>query len=110
MQYNLNYGQLIDQQLVYAPKNLDYNGQLYIPASEAILRQAGYYQIVHTPYPDDNEYYISHWELRNDIILQVWIKTTPPEPPEPVEDPVLDLEEMAVDYEYRLTLLELGVE
>jgi hypothetical protein len=33
----------------------------------------------------------------------------PPEQEEPPSDPIADLSEMAVDHEYRITLLELGV-
>lgn len=110
MLYNYNFGQLNNQSLIYAPKNLEFNDDLYIPASDEILIEAGYYPIVDTPYPDDGNYYIGSWVIQNNQIIKVWTQTEPPEPPEPVDDPLLDLEEMTIDHEYRLTLLELGVE
>ena len=111
MLYNYNFGQLNGQAITYAPKNLEVNNTWYIPClDENLYIEAGYMKIINTPYPDDGKYYIGSWEIQEGQIVKVWTEITPPPEPEPEVDPVVDLEEMAVDHEYRITLLELGVE
>ena len=110
MLYNYEFGKLTDEVLEYAPKNIEVENTWYIPASEEILFQSGYKKIVNTPYPDDGKYYVGSWEVQDGEIVQIWTETTPPSEPEPPEDPMIDLEDMTVDHEYRITLLELGVQ
>lgn len=111
MLYNNDFGTLENSIIAYAPKNLELNGTWYCPCiDDNLYIEAGYMRIVNTPYPDDGKYYVSSWEVQDGQIVQVWTETTPPPEPEPPEDPVLDLEDMTVDHEYRITLLELGVQ
>lgn len=103
---NSDYGKLENGILTYAPTNVEIGDVWYIPAQPEHLLEAGYMQIIHTPYPTDGKYYTSHFEISEGNIVEVWEET---DPPSPLEDPMTDLEEMTIDHEYRLTLLELGV-
>ena len=107
---NTNYAKFIDSHnLEYAPTNIEIGTTWYIPGQPEHYIQAGYKEVVNTPYPDDGKYYESSWEEKEEEIVQVWTETDPPPGPEPYVDPILDLQEAVVDQEYRITLLELGV-
>lgn len=108
MLYNYNYGKLSNQFIEYAPRNIDIDGTWYIPATGEQLESQGWMHVVDTPYPIDGKNYKMSWEVQNNEIVKVWTETTPPPAPEP--DPIVDLQEASVDHEYRITLLELGVE
>lgn len=110
MLYNRNYGKLVGQSLQYAPKNIEIDGTWYIPASGERLISQGYYFIVDTPYPTDGKSYAMSWIQEEDRIVKVWTEIPTPPQPEPEPDPIVDLQEASVDHEYRITLLELGVE
>lgn len=109
MLYNRDYGKLTENNLEYAPRNIQIDLTWYIPGQEEHYLQAGYLHIVHTPCPDDGKYYESHWGIVDGHITEVWEEKPIPPEPEPEPDPFLDLQEATIDHEYRITLLELGV-
>lgn len=80
MLYNREYGRLVDNNLEYAPRNVEIDNTWYIPAGEEQFLQAGYYPIENTFYPQDGKIYSSSWELRDNKIVQVWMEI--PEPPD----------------------------
>ena len=69
---NTRYGKIIDGVFEYAPTNLEVDLTIYKPAPDYILEEAGYKRIETTPYPDSRDIYVSHWEEREDKIVQVW--------------------------------------
>ena len=72
MLYNNDYGRLTQENnLEYAPKNLEVEGSWYIPATGEQLIQAGYYEIVDTPYPVDGKVYEYHWEISGTQLVKV---------------------------------------
>lgn len=110
MLYNRNFGKLNGQSLEYAPKNIKIEDTWHIPASDEQLMSQGWMKIVDTPYPTDGKSYAMSWEIQDNQIVKVWTEVPTPPQPEPEPDPIVDLQEASVDHEYRITLLELGVE
>ena len=81
MNYNLNYGTLDENNnLIYAPQNVEINDNWYIPATGEQLVEAGYYKIVNTPYPTDKKEYTYSWEIIGDEVVKIW--TEVPIPPD----------------------------
>lgn len=109
MLYNTNFGKLNNQALEYAPKNIKIDGTWYIPASEENLISKGWMKIFDTPYPTDGKTYAMKWMIEDNQIVKVWVEVLPPQS-ESELDSVIDLEEIIIDLEYKITLLELGVE
>ena len=73
MLYNTNYGKLNEQnQLEFAPKNIQIDGSWYIPAQHAQLIASGYYLIVDTPYPTDGKNYSLSYEIDGENLVKVW--------------------------------------
>lgn len=80
----MQYGKLINGNIVPAPNPLHVNrGMIYNP-SGYIYESVGYKPIVDTPVPEPEEgtevYYTSHWEEQDGKIVRVWTETGPPEP------------------------------
>ena len=100
----MQYGKLINGQIVPAPNPLHVNrGMVYNP-SGYIYESVGYHPIVDTPMPEPEDgtevYYASHWEEQDGQIVRVWAETDPPEPePEPDPAPTTDERVVALEAE-----------
>lgn len=76
------YAKLQDGALIKAPKILQYNGYIYHNPQAAIYLANGYYPVVNTPYPeqeDDSKQYEAHYEQLENEIVQVWVEVVPEE-------------------------------
>lgn len=70
----MKYAKLINNELIYAPRKLNYqNSVIYNPSNELLL-QEGYKPVTYTNYPSTEEGYIavSSWQETENEILQVW--------------------------------------
>ncbi len=107
---NFNFAKLIDRVTLDYPDLNRYTIPNLLPVPDNILIEEGYKRIVHVPCPSEptNVNWSSYFTEETDTIVEHWEYTPWPEP-EPVDDPVLDMEEQIVDHEYRLLLLELGL-
>lgn len=81
----MQYGKLINGQIVPAPNPLHVNRRLVYNPSGDLYASVGYKPIVNTPQPDQPEdgsavYYASRWEEQEGQIVRVWTETDPPEP------------------------------
>lgn len=80
----MQYGKLIDGQIVPAPNPIKVNnGRVYNP-SGYLYESIGYKPIFDTPQPEQTDdgtaaYYISNWEERDGKIIKVWFEEIPPE-------------------------------
>lgn len=86
-----------------AHRNQSYNGVL--PDGWALIPEG--MELENFPFGE-----VSAEEINGVMTVTSWTPGVMPEPePEPAQpnDPIADLEELVVDHEYRLTLMELGV-
>lgn len=104
----MTYAKLINPtQIVYAPKTFTHNGRFIINPPPEILTDLGYLPFVKTDTPiEDNYYFTPFYEIENNQILQKWERHEIAERPELTTD---DITEILAEQEYRICLLELGV-
>ncbi len=103
------YAKLIKPtQLEYAKKSVTYNGRFIINPPPEILTDLGYLPFVKTDTPiEDNCYFTPYYEVENNNILQKWERHEIAEQPELTTD---EIAEILAEQEYRICLLELGVD
>jgi hypothetical protein len=67
------YGQLINNEFIKAPSKIVFNGYVYHNPKEEVLKQAGYYGLLESTYPEesagDGFRYIKKYEQLEDFIL-----------------------------------------
>lgn len=104
----MTYAKIINAtQIEYAPKSAIYNGRFIINPPPDILINLGYLPFVKSDTPvEDNYYFTSFYEIEENQILQKWERHAIEEQPELTMD---DITEILVEQEYRICLLELGV-
>ena len=73
MLYNENFGKLRDQNLEYAPLNIEWKHVWYCPAPDNVLKSCGYKKIVEKPYPEDGHNYAAAWKETQSQIVRQWI-------------------------------------
>lgn len=102
------YAKLINAtQIEYAPKSVIYCGKFIINPPSDILINLGYLPFVKTDTPiEDNCYFTPFYEIEDNQILQKWERHEIEEQPELTTD---DITEILAEQEYRICLLELGV-
>lgn len=102
------YAKLIKPtQLEYAPKSVTYNGRFIINPPPDILIDLGYLPVIKSDTPiEDNHYFTPFYEIEENQILQKWERHEIAEQPELTTD---DITEILAEQEYRICLLELGV-
>lgn len=102
------YAKLINPtQIEQAPKSVTYNGKFIINPQPNILINLGYLPFIKTDTPiEDNCYFTTFYEIENNQILQKWERHEIVEQPELTTD---DITEILAEQEYRICLLELGV-
>ena len=76
MKYNFNYGQLKQNNLVYAPNILIIGDKQVINAPAELYKSQGYLRIVNTEMPEYEEgfYYTPYYIEVIDAIIQKWEK------------------------------------
>lgn len=95
-------------QIEYAKKSVTYNGKFIINPPPEILTDLGYLPIIKSDTPiEDNCYYTPYYEVKDNQILQKWERHEIEEQPELTTD---DITEILAEQEYRICLLELGVD
>lgn len=106
----MQYGKLINGQIVPAPNPLHVNrGMVYNP-SGYLYQSVGYRPIIDTPQPEQPEdgstvYYASHWEEIDGEIVRVWTETDPHEPePVPVSRELTPAEKRELAYNTNLVI------
>lgn len=104
----MTYAKLINPtQIVYAPKTVTHNGRFIINPPPDILIDLGYMPIIKSDMPvEDNCYFTPLYEIENNLILQKWERYEIEEQPELTTD---EIAEILAEQEYRICLLELGV-
>ena len=66
---------LIDEYTIQkAPNPLNIDGNDVFTNSEKTHNEQGYYKVINTPYPNDEEAYRPIYAMSNDVILQEWEK------------------------------------
>ena len=102
------YAKLINPtQIEYAPKSVTYNGRFIINPPPEILTDLGYLPFIKSDMSvEDNCYFTPFYEIENNQILQKWERHEIEEQPELTTD---DITEILAEQEYRICLLELGV-
>ncbi len=74
------YGKITNGNLILAPKTLTIEGILHYHPSDALYEQAGYLQVVDTPYPETDVdsliRYTYSYEEQNGKIVKVWVEVT----------------------------------
>ena len=105
----MTYAKLIKPtQLEYAPKSVTYYSRFIINPPPEIIADLGYLPIVKTDMPvEDNCYFTPFYEIEDNQILQKWERHEIEEQPELTTD---DITEILAEQEYRICLLELGVD
>ena len=94
-------------QIEYAPKSVTYNGKFIINPPPDILIDLSYLPFVKTDTPvEDNCYFTPFYEIEDNQILQKWERHEIEEQPELTND---EIAEILAEQEYRICLLELGV-
>ncbi len=103
------YAKLINPtQLKYAPKSVAYNGKFIINPPPDVLADLGYLPFVKSETPvEDNCYFTTFYEIVDNQILQKWERHEFLEQPELTSD---EIAEILAEQEYRICLLELGVD
>lgn len=95
-------------QIEYAKKSVKYNGKFIINPPPEILTNLGYLPVIKSDTPiEDNHYFTPFYEIENNQILQKWERHEIAEQPELTTD---DITEILAEQEYRICLLELGVD
>ncbi len=56
-----------------APKPLKIDGKDIFTNSEEIYNGQGYFKLIQEEYPQDDKFYISTYELRDNVIFQSWV-------------------------------------
>lgn len=104
----MTYAKFINAtQIEYAQKSVTYNGRFIINPPPDILINLGYLPVIKSDMPvEDNCYYTPCYEVKNNQILQKWERYEIEEQPELTTD---DITEILAEQEYRICLLELGV-
>ena len=104
----MTYAKFINAtQIEYAPKSVTYNGRFIINPPPEILTNLGYLPFVKADMPiEDNCYYTPYYEVKDNQILQKWERHEIEEQPELTND---EIAEILAEQEYRICLLELGV-
>lgn len=105
----MTYAKLINPtHLEYAPKNVTHNGIFIINPPPDILINLGYLPFIKADMPtEDNCYFTPFYVIENNQILQKWERHEIEEQPELTTD---DITEILAEQEYRICLLELGVD
>lgn len=105
----MTYAKFINAtQLEYAPKSVTNNGSFIINPPPEILTDLGYLPIIKYDMPvEDNCYFTPYYEVENNNILQKWERHEIAEQPELTTD---EIAEILAEQEYRICLLELGVD
>ena len=105
----MTYAKFINAtQIEYAPKSITYNCRFIINPPPDILIDLGYLPFVKTDTPiEDNCYFTPFYEIEENQILQKWERHEIVEQPELTTD---DITEILAEQEYRICLLELGVD
>lgn len=94
-------------QIEYAPKSVIYCGRFIINPPPDILINLGYLPVVKSDMPtEDNCCFTTFYEIENNQILQKWERHEISEQPELTTD---EIAEILAEQEYRICLLELGV-
>lgn len=94
-------------QIDYAPKSVTYCGKFIINPPLEILADLGYMSVVKSDMPtEDNCYFTPFYEIEDNQILQKWERHEIAEQPELTTD---EIAEILAEQEYRICLLELGV-
>lgn len=94
-------------QIEYAPKSVTYNSRFIINPPPDILTDLGYLPFIKTDTPVENNcYFTPFYEIEENQILQKWERHEIAEQPELTTD---DITEILAEQEYRICLLELGV-
>lgn len=96
-------------QIKYAPKSVTYCGRFIINPPHEILADLGYLPVVKSDMStEDNCYFTPYYEVENNNILQKWERHEIEEQqPELTSD---EIAEILAEQEYRICLLELGVD
>lgn len=104
----MTYAKFINAtQIEYAPKSVTHNSRFIINPLPEILTDLGYLPIIKSDTPiEDNCYYTPYYEVKDNQILQKWERHEIEEQPELTTD---DITEILAEQEYRICLLELGV-
>lgn len=90
------YGKLVNGSLFTSPKNVEYDNKIIINPKEDILLALGYFPVIYTDIPSnasDGYHYESHWEQRENEIVQVWNLVEDVEKETSIEERVYELEE-----------------
>lgn len=105
----MTYAKFINAtQLEYAPKSVTNNGRFIINPPPEILTDLGYLPFIKTDMPtEENCYFTPYYEVENNQISQKWERHETSEQPELTND---EITEILADQEYRICLLELGVD
>ena len=100
MKYNLNYAQLKDNNLVYAP-NILFDGNVQIiNATAEKYAENGYLPIERTTQPEAEGYYFTPvYAEQNGKIVESWEQHEIPEPEATEADYVAALEELGVSFD-----------
>ena len=104
----MTYAKFINaNKIEYAPKSVTYCVMLIINPQPDILINVGYLPFAKTDTPiEDNHYFTPFYEIEENQILQKWERHEIEEQPELTTD---DITEILAEQEYRICLLELGV-
>lgn len=95
-------------QIEYAPKSVTHNGRFIINPPPDILIDLGYMPVVKADMPvEGNCCFTPYYEVENNNIFQKWERHEIEEQPELTTD---DITEILAEQEYRICLLELGVD
>lgn len=95
-------------QIEYAPKSVTYCSKFIINPPLEILADLGYLPFVKSDMPTEkNCYFTPYYEVENNQISQKWERHEIVEQPELTTD---EIAEILAEQEYRICLLELGVD
>lgn len=95
-------------QIEYAPKSVIYCGRFIINPPPDILINLGYLPVVKSDMPtEDNCYFTPFYKIEDNQILRKWERHEITEQPELTTD---EIAEILAEQEYRICLLELGVD
>lgn len=85
------FGKLIDGEIYFAKRAVEYYGETIKNPSEDILRDLGFLEIEFTPQPEapDGFEYLPTWEEKGGAIVQGW-------KPFPVDDEISDTEALSI--------------
>lgn len=81
------YAKIVNNRIIYAPKNLNFGGNAYSNPPEEVLLSAGYKKLIETEMPTDapegKHYEYGVPEETDTEIIRTWVLVDDPEEPEP---------------------------